>query len=130
MRIALRITLPALAALSIMAMPASAQVSATVRIGDPPPRAWGHEVVVAPYVSERYGDWHTSYRKWQPVTLYVMNGRYFARNVRGSRPVMVYRSHNQYFLPPQDKAWERADRRYKYDRRPNDDDYTRAHPRP
>jgi hypothetical protein len=71
---------------------AQAQISASVRLG--------RAVSVNVYSPERYGDWRTAYREWQPVTLYYLDGRYYRRNVRGARQVMVYRRNNEYFLPP------------------------------
>jgi len=101
--------------------PGSAQVSVTLHLGNP--------VAITRYSPDVYGDWHTSYRTWRPVTLYFYNGNYYPRSVRGSRPVQVYRRQNQYFLPPQDAAWaNRGDKRYNYRRRPTDDDYGRAPP--
>jgi hypothetical protein len=120
-------TLPVLAALALAPVASHAQINATVHIG-PTPRAWGHEIVINPYAQDKYGDWHTSYRRWQPVTMYFHDGRYFDRQVRGSRPVMVYRAHGEYFLPPQDRDWNNKDRRYNYKRVPNDDDYNRPRP--
>jgi hypothetical protein len=99
---------------------ATAQISVNLRFGRP--------LVVTSYAPEVYGDWRTDYRRWQPVTVYYLNGSYYPRSVRGARPVVVYRSHNQYFFPPRDQDWDHKDRRYNYNRRPNDDDYTRAGP--
>jgi len=98
---------------------AQAQISANVRVG--------RAVSVNVYSPQRYGEWRTSYREWQPVTLYYMDGRYYRRYVRGAHPVMVYRWNNEYFLPPRDRAWVRSDRRYDYRRRPGDEYYR---PRP
>jgi len=98
---------------------APAQVNITVRLGNP--------VVFTQYSPEVYGDWHTSYRTWQPATLYFYNGHYYSRSVRGARPVQMYRRQGQYFLPPQDPAWNnRGDRRFNYTRKPNDEDRGRA----
>jgi hypothetical protein len=70
------------------------------------------------YSMERHGDWRTNYQQWQPTTLYVVNGRYYDKETRGSRAVMVYRHDNEYFTPPQDKEWVGADKRYDYKKRP------------
>ena len=105
-------------AVALVPRAAPAQISATVQIGPQ------YEVRVNPYSREVYGDWRTSYRRWQPVTLYARDGRFYSRSVAGSRPVVVYRSQNEYFLPPRDQAWNNFDRRYDYNRRPGDDDYS------
>ncbi|MES1259126.1 MAG: hypothetical protein ABUL71_00930 [Gemmatimonadota bacterium] len=95
-------------------------MTATVRIGQQP-EYWTPEVRVFTYTPDAYGDWRTSYRNWQPVTLYERNGHFYTGNVPGTTAVAVYRWGNDYFLPPQDPAWaNRGDRRYNYDRRPND----------
>ncbi|MGH7581776.1 MAG: hypothetical protein ACREL5_00965 [Gemmatimonadales bacterium] len=88
-----------------------------------PPPTWGSEIVVNPYSPTAYGDWHTAYRRWQPVTVYFADGHYFPRRVRGSRPVSVYRWNNQYFLPPQQGNWANHDRRFNGRRRPTSQDY-------
>jgi hypothetical protein len=119
MRIRLLATLPLLAALTVTPRPSSAQISATIHLGRP--------IVVGNYEPTRYGDWHSNYRRWRPVTVYYYNGRYYPRAIRGARPVQIYRRQNEYFLPPRDAAWaNRGDRRYNYHRRPNDEDYNRA----
>ena len=122
MRMSLIATLPLLGALAVAPPRASAQVSVTLRLGRP--------VVVTNYSPDVYGDWHTDYRRWRPVTLYFYNGNWYPRSVRGSRPVVVYRSQNSYFLPPQDQDWNNKDRRYNYRRRPTPDDYSHAAPPP
>jgi len=98
--------------------PAPAQVSIDVRLGPP--------VVVTNYAPDVYGDWRTDYRYWHPVTLYFYDGNWYQRQVRGARPVVVYRYRNQFFLPPRDEGWMNRDRRYNYKRRPMDDDYNHA----
>jgi hypothetical protein len=119
MRASLLATLPLLGALALTPRHASAQISATIHLGNP--------VVVTNYSRDVHGDWHTNYRQWHPTTVYSYNGRYYSRSIRGARPVQVYRRQNQHFLPPQDAAWaNRADRRYNYNRRPTDEDYRRA----
>ena len=85
----------------------------------------GNVRTVSAYSAERSGDWHTNYKSWKPTTLYVTNGQYYDKQTKGSRAVMVYRNSNDYFLPPQDKAWVGADKRYNYKRQPTDDDYAR-----
>jgi hypothetical protein len=122
MRIRLLATLPLLGALALAPRDGSAQVSATIHLGNP--------VVVSNYEANRYGDWHSNYRRWRPTTVYYYNGRYYPRAIRGSRPVQIYRRQNEYFLPPRDAAWvNRGDRRFNYRRRPNDEDYNHAEPR-
>jgi hypothetical protein len=92
--------------------------------GVQPERSWGDEIFVGTYSPEAYGDWRTSYRGWESVTLYNRNGRYYPNAVVGARAVAVYRSNNQYFLPPADDQWKNADSRYDYSRAPTQDDYT------
>ena len=93
-----------------------------------------------PYYGRRYvdlydydpyynGDWRHNYRRWSPVVIYEYEGRYHPNRLRGSRPVQVYRNRGGYFLPPRDRDWGRADRRFDNRRRPNDSDYQRARPR-
>ena len=79
-----------------------------------------------PYYS---GDWRDNYRRWSPVVIYESDGRYYPNRFRGSRAVQVYRNRDGYFLPPRDRDWDRADRRFDTRRRPNDSDYQRARPR-
>jgi hypothetical protein len=89
--------------------------------------SWGPEIIVRPFDPDIVGDWRYGYRRWQPVTLYYIDNRYFSRPVPGGRAVSVYRYHNQYFMPPQDNDWRRnADRRFNYRRAPTDDDYSTA----
>jgi hypothetical protein len=110
-----------------LAMPAQAQISADIHLG-PPQRSWGHEIPVVTYSQERFGPWRASYRHWRPVILYYANGRYYAHQIRGARRVEVYRSHNEYFLPPHEPGWNHLDRRYNYRYAPNDEDYNRPPP--
>jgi hypothetical protein len=100
----------------------SAQTSVGIKIGI----NLGPERVVANYSSAQYGDWRTSYQQWQPITLYVVNGRYYEHQTRGARTVVVYRRNNDYFLPPQDKKWVGKDKRYDYKHQPRDEDYGRG----
>lgn len=125
MRRATLMTLPLLLG-ALIALPerAPAQVTIDVRFGT----ALGPEIGVFDYSPERYGPWATSYRRWTPVTLYDINGRYYRNSVRGARPIEMYSYHNEYFLPPQDQAWISHDRRYDYKRRPIESDYGRARP--
>ena len=97
----------------------SAQVTATVRVGQQQPEYWTPEVRVFNY-SPAYGDWRTSYRQWQPVTLYERNGRFYVRPIPGATAVAVYHWGSDYFMPPQDADWVNHDRRYNYRQRPND----------
>jgi hypothetical protein len=99
---------------------ARAQVTVDLHLGPP--------LVVTHYAPEVYGDWHTRYQYWTPVTVYAYQGNWYSRPVTGARQVVVYRSSNRYFLPPQDPAWDKKDKRYKYQWRPNDDDYKHAVP--
>lgn len=105
-------------ALTLSATPSSAQISVTAQIGQPQ-----YEVRVSPYTPEAYGDWHSSYRRWQTTTLYSADGHFYSRPTPGARPVSVYRSQNSYFLPPRDREFDNMDQRYNYDHRPMDGDY-------
>jgi hypothetical protein len=105
-------------ALALTPRPATAQISVSLHLGTP--------LVVTNYAPDAYGDWHTNYRNWRPVTVYSYNGQWYNHSVRGARPVVVYRSQNSYFLPPQDQDWNNKDRRYNYRRRPTSDDYSHA----
>jgi hypothetical protein len=102
----------------IPASSASAQgVSVSLRLGN--------ERTVSAYSSERSGDWHANYKQWEPTTLYVNNGKYYDKQSKGSRAVVVYHKDNDYFLPPQDKKWVGADQRYNYKHKPTTEDYNR-----
>jgi hypothetical protein len=90
----------------------------------------GEEIGVLGYSPERAGDWRRNFRRWTPVTVYEVRGRYFSRNAPGTRAVAIYRYRNEYFLPPADQAWVGSDRRFNYDRRPGNDDYGRVRARP
>jgi hypothetical protein len=119
MRISRMFALPLIAGL--LAFPARTQAQVRVQVN----ARLGPPVGVVAYSRDRWGDWRSNYRRWTPVTLYVVDGRYYQRNVRGARAVLVYRHGNEYFLPPQERAWVGVDRRYNYKRRPIDDDYVR-----
>lgn len=101
---------------------APAQVSIDVTIG----KQLGPEISIFAYSQTAYGNWRTSYRQWTPVTIYVFNGHYYRKSVKGARAVMVYRRNNEYFLPPQEKGWVGFDKRYNYSRQPVDEDRGRA----
>ncbi len=124
MRITTWLTIPLFGVL--MAVPAfvPAQVNIKVEFG----ARLGPEVGVVAYAPERHGDWRVEYRKWTPVVLYDVNGHYYRNEVRGSRPILVYTYRNEYFLPPQDKAWVGLDKRYNYAQRPVEVDYGRVRP--
>jgi hypothetical protein len=123
MRISLLATLPLLGALALTPRQGSAQISATIHLGNP--------VMVTNYSPDVHGDWHTNYRKWRPTTVYAYNNQYYSHSVKGARPVQIYHQGNQNFLPPRDAAWaNRADKRYNYNRKPTDDDYSHAAPPP
>ena len=81
-----------------VAMPnaASAQVSISVNLG----RLLGPEVSIYSYSQPAYGDWHTAYRQWTPVTLYFYQGHYYRKSVKGARAVAVYSRNGEYFMPP------------------------------
>lgn len=112
--------IPLIVALILAPVPATAQVTVSLNLGRP--------AVVTNYAPEAYGDWTTSYTRWQPTALYYYDGHYYARPVQGARVVQVYHYGNAYFFPPRDKGWEQKDKRYNYSHRPNDDDYRRALP--
>ena len=121
MRIATLVTYPLLLG-ALIALPtrAPAQVSVTINA------RLGPAIGISAYSPDRYGDWRTNYLQWTPVTLYVVDGRYYQRSRRGARPVQVYQRGNEHFLPPQDRAWFGHDRRYNNKHRPHDADYGRA----
>ena len=123
MRRTLVFVLPLLGAL-IFSTRAPAQINVGVRFGT----RLGPEVSVFAYSPERLGDWRANYRRWAPVTLYDINGRYYRSYVRGARPILVYQYRNEYFLPPQDQGWNGSDRRYNYRRQPTQEDFGRGRP--
>ena len=97
---------------------------ASVRYG---PDYYGRRYVeIYDYSPYYYGDWRYNYRRWSPVVIYEYRGRYYPNRFRGARAVQVYRNRSSYFLPPRDRGWERADRRFDNRRRPNEADYRRA----
>jgi len=90
----------------------------------------GRRVVeIYDYSPDYYGDWRYNYRRWSPVVIYESNGRYYRKRFRGARPLQVYRNRSGYFLPPRDRDWNRAERRFDPRRRPTEGDYRRARPR-
>ncbi len=113
-------------AAALMGTPAlaSAQVDISVKFGT----RLGPEIGVVAYAPERHGDWHANYRKWTPIVLYDVNGRYYRSQVEGSRAVMVYTYNGEYFFPPADRAWVGFDKRYDYHRAPVEVDLHRARP--
>lgn len=124
-------------------VPAMAQVHASINIG--PLRIGAHipivdryrgvrYVEVHRYSPRRYGDWRSSARHWRPVTVYVLNGRYYERPYRNARRTVVYRYRDQYFHAPGGRDWERSRPRYerdywdgdrRHDRNGRDDRYDR-----
>jgi hypothetical protein len=91
---------------------------------------YGRRVVeIYDYSPGYYGDWRYNYRRWSPVVIYEYRGRYYPNRLRGARPLQVYRNRSGYFLPPRDRDWSRADRRFDPRRRPTDRDYRQARPR-
>ena len=125
MRIATLVTFPLLLG-ALIALPVKAPAQVSVRVN----ARLGPAITLSAYTADRYGDWRTNDRRWQPATLYTVNGQYYRRNVRGSRPVQVYRRGNEHFLPPQDQGWVGHDRRFRNNKhRPNNEDYGRARPR-
>lgn len=136
------------AALTLATAPVSAQVSARVLLDIPilggnrgavvvdrrdDPRYF----VVRDYSPRNHGQWRREYRKWRPVTLYYVGGRYYERPFRNARPVAVYHYRNQYFFEPRDRdfyrerdrgrndrddRWDRDDRRDRESRYDRDDD--------
>lgn len=124
MRTATIATLPLVGALLTLPVRAPAQAPVSVVFG---PRL-GPEIGVFEYSPARDGEWRGNYRRWTPVTLYDVNGRYYRSEVRGARQVLVYSYDNDYFLPPRDKDWNGADARYNYRRQPTPADFGRARP--
>ncbi len=107
-----------LAALTLAAAPLSAQISARILIDVP--ILGGHRgpvvvdrypssryITVRDYSSHRHGKWRKDYRKWQLVTLFQLDGRYYDRSFRGARPVRVYYYRNEYFFEPRDRDFYR-----------------------
>ncbi len=86
----------------------------------------GNERVVAAYNPTQHGAWQTSYKSWEPTTVYYNNGHYYDKQSKGSRAVSVYKNNDGYFLPPQDKKWVGTDKRFDYKHKPTSDDYKRA----
>jgi hypothetical protein len=80
----------------------------------------GEEIGVVPFSAERAGDWHANYTHWTPVSVYEVNGKFYPNHAAGARTVEIYRYKDEYFLPPQDKAWIGVDKRYDYAHRPMD----------
>jgi hypothetical protein len=119
MRIATVLSL-AIIASSIPMARAQAQVGVSVGLN------LGNVRTVAAYSSAQHGDWQTSYKQWQPTTLYSVNGQYYDKKSAGSRAVVVYHHNDQYFMPPQDKKWVGKDKRYDYKHKPTSDDYNRS----
>lgn len=115
MRIAIMTAIAALAIGGSAPRVHAQSVHISIELG--PPR------VVSLYDADDYGPWRTSYREWEPVTLYVVDGVYYERPTRGARVIMVYRRGHDYFLPPRDARWVGADRRFDYDHRPQNWDY-------
>ena len=106
-----------LASAPIMSASAQSGVSVDVKLG--PART------VAPYSSEKFGDWHTNYKNWTPTTMYYTNGQYYDHKASGARTVVVYKKGSTYFMPPQDNDWVGKDKRYNYKNKPTDEDYHR-----
>jgi len=115
MRIKTLLVVPLLGALFALPAKAPAQVNLSVSFGT----RLGPEIGVFAYSRERQGEWRDNYRRWVPVTLYDVNGRYYRTSVRGSRAVVVYSYNDEYFFPPQESGWNGIDGRYNYARRPN-----------
>jgi hypothetical protein len=113
------------AALSLSLLFSSAPIAAASAQGVSVSVKLGPERAVRSYSSDKYGDWHTNYKKWTPTTVYYTNGHYYGKKTDGSRAVMVYKKGSDYFLPPKDNDWVGKDKRYNYDRKPIDEDYNR-----
>ena len=110
---------------ALLAVPARtpAQVQISVAVG----ARLGPPIAVFAYSPDRYGDWRRDYRRWTPVVIYDVDGRYYQHRVDGARELIVYRYRDDYFLPPDDRGWIGVDHRYDYRHRPDDDDRKRAH---
>ena len=112
MRISMMGAVPVLAAL--VAVPATAQVSARVHVDIPigrrAPLVYGaprRQVVVREYDPSLFGDWDSYYDDWAPTTLYYYDGYYYDYPiVEYAEPVLVYSFRNQFFLPPRDRRFE------------------------
>ena len=86
----------------------------------------GPELSIFAYSAPDHGAWRTTYRQWTPVTVYVYEGHYYRKSVRGARPMVIYRRNNEYFMPPEDRSWVGSDKRYNYKRQPIEEDRGRA----
>lgn len=108
-------------ALALVAIPAEAQISATIHIGTQrnyPPAIIYREpprVIVVDYQSRNFGQWKKSARYWRPITLYVLGGHYYQQPYRNARPVVVYNYRNSYFQAPRDRDWNQYRVRYERD---------------
>ncbi len=106
---------------------------ARVRVYAPPERIdrrLGAEIGVFGYSAERAGDWHRSYKRWTPTTVYEFHGHYYEHTAPGARAVQIYRYHDEYFLPPHEREWVGFDKRFDYKHQPNDEDWGRGRGRP
>ncbi len=90
----------------------------------------GQEIGVLGYADDRAGDWRKNSRRWTPVMVYELNGRYYPRSGTGARGVMVYRFKDEYFLPPTDQAWMGSDKRFDAKHAPDASDRGRVRGRP
>jgi hypothetical protein len=91
---------------------------------------FGAELGIFGFNARLAGDWHRDYKRWSPVTVYEYHGHYYPHNAPGARAVQIYRYQNEYFFPPQDRAWVGFDKRFNYERRPNEEDFRRGRERP
>ena len=118
MRFVRLVAVPMFAAL--VALPAQGQVAVRARIGFPvarrvPPvvvarRPEPRPVAVLSYSTRRIGPWQQSYLQWEPITVYVLGGRYYDVPVPRARPLAAYRYRDRYFFAPRDRDWQRRHR--------------------
>ena len=64
-------------------------VSASAQSGVSVDLKLGPARTVVSYSSDKFGDWHTSYKNWTPKTMYYVGGHYYDHKAAGARAVMV-----------------------------------------
>ncbi len=100
---------------ALAAMPAQAQFAVHARIDFPvvrraPPvivagRPAARPLAVLSYSARRIGPWQQSYVQWEPITVFVLDGRYYDAPIPRARPVAAYRYRDRYFFAPHDRDW-------------------------
>jgi hypothetical protein len=93
----------------LLALPTSTPAQSGARV--PSGVRLGPEIGVIRYSAQRAGNGRKNYKRWTPVTVYEVKGRYYPNNGAGARAVTIYRYKDQYFLPPRDDQWVSRDKR-------------------